>query len=74
MIIVFYQQLSNFQLHHGENKLHFDDIRFVLDKHDELACCSATFFVAHWNNSQQSEKKHVAPLGHIILSKLVFTL
>ena len=43
-----------------------DEVRFVLDKHDELDC----IVLAHWNNS------HVALLGDIILilSQPVFAI
>jgi hypothetical protein len=47
-----------------------DDVRFVLDQHAELDFYSASSL------KQQSEGRHVAPLGHIILipSLSVFAL
>ena len=52
-----------FQLYHGENNFQRDDdeVRFVLDQHDELDFYSASSL------KQQSAGIHVAPLGHIIL-------
>jgi hypothetical protein len=47
-----------------------DEVRFVLDQHAELDFYSANSL------KQQSEARHVAPLGHIILipSQPFFTL
>jgi hypothetical protein len=59
-----------FQLYYGENKLIFNEARFVLDQHAELDFNSASSL------KQQSAGRHVAPLGHIILilSQPVFAL
>ena len=50
-----------FQLYDGENKLIFNEVRFVRDQHTELDVYSASIL------KQQSTCRHVAPLGHIIL-------
>jgi hypothetical protein len=59
-----------FQLYHGENKLIFNEILFVLDQHAELDFNSASSL------KQQSAGRHVAPLWHNILipSQPVFAL
>ena len=59
-----------FQLYHGENKLIFNEVRFVLEQHAESDFYSASSL------KQQSTGRHVAPLGHIILnpSQPVFAL
>jgi hypothetical protein len=48
-----------------------DEVRFVLDQHDELG-----FILLPHLNNWQSAGRHVAPLGHIILipSQPVFDL
>jgi hypothetical protein len=48
-----------------DNKLGIDDdeVRFVLDQHTELYYYSASSL------KQQSAGRHVAPLGHIILTQ-----
>jgi hypothetical protein len=57
---------------HGQVNFQSDDdeVRFVLDQHDELDICSTSSL------QQQSTGRHVAPLGHIILipSHQVFVL
>ena len=52
------------------NEMIDDEVRFVLDKHAELDFDSASSL------RQQSEARHVVPLGHIILmpSQPVFAL
>ena len=62
-----------FQLHHGENKLIWNDDdegRLVLDPHVKLNFHSSSSL------KQQSAERHVAPLGYIILipSQPVFAL
>jgi hypothetical protein len=62
-----------FQLHHGENKLIWNDDdegRLVLDPHVKLNFHSSSSL------KQQSADRHVAPLGYIILipSQPVFAL
>ena len=59
--LLFNANSAIFQLYHGENKLIFNEIRFVLDQHTELKFYSASSL------KQQSVGRHVAPLGHIIL-------
>jgi hypothetical protein len=53
---------ANFQLYHGDNKLHFDEMMFAL-------------YLVNIRR-QQSTRRHVAPPKHIILitSKPVFAL
>jgi hypothetical protein len=56
------------QVYRGENKLNQwddDEVRFVLDQHAELDFYSASSL------KQQSTGRHVAPLGHIILTNLL---
>jgi hypothetical protein len=43
-----------------------NDVCFVLDQHDELNFCIASSL------NQQSMGRHVTPLGHIILSVILF--
>ena len=68
------RQLSNFQLYHGETKLHFDETMMrsaiVLDNTLSMDLYSASSLI------QQSAGGHVTPLGYIILipSQPVFTL
>jgi hypothetical protein len=50
-----------FQLYYGNNKLIFNEIRFLLDQYAEL-----DFHIAS-SLKQQSVGRHIAPLGHIIL-------
>jgi hypothetical protein len=66
--LLFSANSAIWQLYHGENKLHFcnfqrndDEARFVLDQHALLGFYCASLL------QQQSEDRHVAPLGHIIL-------
>ena len=68
--LLFKANSAIFQLYHGETKLIFNEIRFVLDQHAELKFYSASSL------KQQSAGRHVAPLGHIILipSQPVFAL
>ena len=68
--LLFNANSAIFQLYYGENKLIFNEARFVLDQHAELDINSASSL------KQQSAGRHVAPLGHIILipSQLVFAL
>jgi hypothetical protein len=73
-VIVAKRQLSNFQLYHGETKIHFDETMMrsanVLDNTLSMDLYSASSLI------QQSASGHVTPLGHIILisSQPVFTL
>ena len=59
-----------FQLYHGENKLIYNEVHFVLDQHAQLDFNSASSL------KQQPTGRHVAPLWHIILisSQPVFAL
>jgi hypothetical protein len=71
--LLFNANSAIFQLHHGENKLIFnddDEVHFVLDQHAEMDFYSASSL------KQQSTDRHVAALGHIILipSQPVFAL
>ena len=61
-----------FQLYHGENKLIYNEVHFVLDQHAQL-----DFYSAHASSlKQQPTGRHVAPLWHInlISSQPVFAL
>ena len=49
---------------HGENKLCFDDISFILDKHTEFEFCCAMF--ANWNKINIPINIPVAALGNFI--------
>ena len=59
-VIVVNANSAIFQLYHGENN-DDDEVGYVLDKHDELDCYSASSL------KQQSADRHVAQIGHIIL-------
>jgi hypothetical protein len=54
--------MSNFQLYHGESKLHFNEMMMMMmmssDKFDFDSASSL---------KQQTAGRHVAPLTHIIL-------
>ena len=65
-----FNNLAIFLLYHGENKLIFNEVSFVLDQHAELDFYSASSL------KQQSASRYVAPFGHIILipSQPVFGL
>ena len=69
--LLFNANSAIFQLYYGKNKLIFrddDEVRLVLDQHAELDFNSARSL------KQQSVGRHVAPLGHIILSQPAFAL
>ena len=69
-VLLFNANSAIFQLYHSENKLIFNEIHFVLDRHAELDFYSASSL------KQQSAARHVAPLRHIIMipSQSVFVL
>ena len=73
-VIVVSRQFSNFSAILWWEQVNFqwddDEVRFVLDQHAELDFYSASSL------KRQSEGRHVAPLGHIILipSQPVFAL
>ena len=57
-----------FQLYHGENKLHFDEVMM-----SRPTCWVGFYSVTPLK--QQSMGRHVTPLGHILISSHpVFTL
>ena len=68
--LLFNANSAIFQLYYDENKLIFNEIRFILDQHAELHFYSASPL------KQQSAGWNVAPLEHIIqiASQLVFVL
>ena len=72
-MIVVLPQFSNFSAISWREQVNFqrddDEVRFVLDIHAELNYSASSL-------KQQSEGRHVSPLGHIILilSQPVFAL
>jgi hypothetical protein len=65
-VIVVKRQLSNFAAIVWREQVNFewddDEVRFVLDQHTKLDLYSASSL------KQQSADRHVAPIGHIILT------
>ena len=58
-LLLFNAKWAIFQLYHGENKLHFNEMMMT-------NMVSWIFIVlAHWINTQWFVGRHVAPLGHI---------